>query len=103
MHVKSAEAQSLPIGVVWKFDQRGDSSGVVVIVVQTYEIWYPPGKIDVRNRTLFRALKAQTVLKNEQMLDFGAVCAKSIPLLTNLFKTNFDIVAKFKTRGASDK
>ncbi|GFY01095.1 transposable element Tcb2 transposase [Trichonephila clavipes] len=34
------------------------------------QIWYPPGKIDVKNRTLFRALKAQTVLKNEQNVGF---------------------------------
>ncbi|GFV04274.1 ig-like domain-containing protein [Trichonephila clavipes] len=33
-------------------------------------IWYPPGEIDVKNRTSFRALKAQTVLKNEQNVGF---------------------------------
>ncbi|GFV59148.1 uncharacterized protein TNCV_2338891 [Trichonephila clavipes] len=38
-------------------------------VVQSM-IWYPPGKIDVKSRTLFRALKAQTVLKNEQNVGF---------------------------------
>ncbi|GFT99193.1 hypothetical protein TNCV_1353621 [Trichonephila clavipes] len=34
------------------------------------QIWYPPGKIDVKNRTLFRTLKAQMVLKNEQNVGF---------------------------------
>ncbi|GFV02498.1 hypothetical protein TNCV_1024261 [Trichonephila clavipes] len=49
------------------------------------------------------ALKAQTVLKTKQNVEFRCGFA-GIPLkVTNLFKTNFDIVANLKTRGASDK
>ncbi|GFU70215.1 hypothetical protein TNCV_5058071 [Trichonephila clavipes] len=59
-------------------------------------------KIDKKSNIVQDApLKAQTVLKNEQNVGFRCGLRKSIPLLTNLLKTNFDIVAKFKTRGAS--